>query len=195
MSFTQPIVFNINATYAIFDPKAMESMASQAREAANSAAIMDKRTPPKMVETPADRKRTFSQCENNSAQTTSPASGSASVAESVLTHVSTAPPRSVRRLVPAPTPAPVQTQAQAQAPEQTPEPATRSAPVIVSESNSEMDVDNDNSVSAHDSIVQQSIATSTPNQYLEIIVIDDDDDDDQPIHEYIKKESEEKKQT
>jgi hypothetical protein len=193
MSFTQPIVFNINATYAIFDPKAMESMASQAREAANSAAIMDKRTPPKMVETPADRKRTFSQCESNSAQTTNPTTDSASVADSVLTQVSTAPP------APTSVPAPATASVPRSVPERTPEPAQQQQQPpeheSVQQSNSPIDEDTSHSVSAHDSIDQQSIATSRPNQYPEIIVIDDDDDDDEPMHVYIKKESDDKRET
>ena len=180
MSFTQPIVFNISATYAIFDPKAMESMASHAREAANSAAIIDKRTPPKIVETPADRKRTFSQCENSSGETTNP--DSYSVADSVLTQVSTAPSASAS----APVSAPRSVTAKPQL----------SSRTSVPSSNSPMDEDTSHSVSAHDSIDQQSITISRPNQYPEIIVIDDDDDDDdQSMNEYIKKESDGKKQT
>ena len=163
----------------------MESMASQAREAANPVAIMDKRTPPRIVETPAERKRTFSQCENSSGETTNPTSSSVSVADSVLTQVSTAPPASV----PAPTQAPASVPASVpvQAPVQTPAPP----------SNSPMDEDITHSVSAHDSIDQQSIATSTLNQYPEVIVLDDDDDDDDDphIHLYVKKESDEKKET
>ena len=198
MSFTQSIVFNINATYAIFDPKAMESMASQSREAANSVAIMDKRTPPKIMETPADRKRTFSQCENISAQTTIPASDSASVTDSVLTHIYTmasrpiSAPVSASASAPAPTPAPTPASIPASAPVQ-PQPPSR---VSVPPSNYPIDEDTIQSVSAHDSIDQQSIATSRPTQYPEVIVIDDDDDDDdEPIHGYIKKESDEKKET
>lgn len=159
-------------------------MASQAREAVNSTAIMDKRTPPRIVEASVDRKRTFSQCENNSAQTTSPASGSASVADSVLTQVST--------MASAPASAPTSV------PERTPEPAQQQQPPeheSVQQSNSPMDEDTSHSVSAHDSIDQQSIATSRPNQYPEVIVIDDDDDDDEPMHVYIKKESDEKRET
>ena len=165
----------------------MESMASQSREAANPVAIMDKRTPPKIVETPDDRKRTFSQCENNSDQTTSPAS----VADSVLTQVSTmaSPPVSAPVSASAPATAP--------APERTPEPAQQPPEhEPVQQSNSPMDEDTSHSVSAHDSIDQQSIATSRPNQYPEVIVIDDDDDDDEPMmYVYIKKESDEKKET
>lgn len=175
-------------------------MASQAREAVNPAALMDKRTPPRIMETPDDRKRTFSQCENNSAQTTSPDSGSDSVADSVLTQISTmaSPPVSALVTASAPATAPASVPATATAPERTPEPAQQQQPPeheSVQQSNSPMDEDTIQSVSAHDSIDQQSIATSRPNQYPEVIVIDDDDDDEPMMHVYIKKESDEKKET